>query len=104
VYRTYKLKEIIDRPDQLLREKMHCRVTIDLPITFEEANFIKEQFVPQYKLRELMLIPEKVDIETNIAPIDINFESVDTIVMNQINAIDSENYDKTLLLNIYQNL
>jgi hypothetical protein len=24
--------------------------------------------------------------------------------MNQINAIDSENYDKNLLLNIYQNL
>ncbi len=104
IYRTYKLSQIIDAPDKLLREKMHCRVTIDLPITFEEANFIKEQFMPQYKLRELMLIPEKVEVESAVNPIDITFESVDTIVMNQINNIDSDTYDKKLLLDIYNNL
>ena len=104
IYRTYKLSQIIDTPDKLLREKMHCRVTIDLPITFEEANFIKEQFVPQYKLRELMLIPEKVEVESAVNPIDITFESVDTIVMNQINNIDSDAYDKKLLLDIYNQL
>lgn len=104
IYRTYKLSQIIDTPDQLLREKMHCRVTIDLPITFEEANFIKEQFMPQYKLRELMLIPEKVEVESAVNPIDITFESVDTIVMNQINNIDSDTYDKKLLLDIYNDL
>lgn len=104
IYRTYKLSQIIDAPDALLKEKMHCRVTIDLPISFEEANFIKEQFIPQYKLRELMLIPEKVEIESNSVPIDINFESVDTIVMNQINAIESDSYNKAMLLNIYREL
>ena len=83
---------------------MHCRVTIDLPLSFEEANFVKEQFIPQYKLRELMLIPEKVEVESNAIAIDINFESVDTIVMNQINSIDSETYEKSLLLDIYKDL
>ena len=104
IYRLYKLSQIIDSPETLLREKMHCRVTIDLPITFEEANFIKEQFMPQYNLRELMLIPEKVEVESTVAPIDINFESVDTIVMNQINNIDSDAYDKKILIDIYSNL
>jgi len=104
IYRTYKLSQIIDTPDALLREKMHCRVTIDLPISFEEANFIKEQFIPQYNLRELMLIPEKVEVESNSVPIDINFESVDTIVMNQINAIESDSYNKAMLLDIYKDL
>ena len=104
VYRTYKLSQIIDKPDALLREKMHCRVTIDLSISFEEANFIKETFMPQYNLRELMLIPEKVDVDAQSTPIDINFESVDTIVMNQINAIDSDTYEKSLLLGIYNDL
>jgi DNA repair exonuclease SbcCD nuclease subunit len=103
-YRTYRLSQIIDNPDKLLREKMHCRVTIDLPITFEEANFIKEQFIPQFNLRELMLIPEKVEVDTATVAVDINFESVDTIVMNQIDAIDSDNYDKKLLMDIYHNL
>jgi hypothetical protein len=83
---------------------MHCRVTIDVNISFEEANFVKETFVPQYKLRELMLIPEKVEVDAQSAPIDINFESVDTIVMNQINAIDSDTFDKSMLLEIYNNL
>jgi hypothetical protein len=83
---------------------MHCRVTIDLPLSFEEANFIKETFMPQYKLRELMLIPEKVEVDANSTPIDINFESVDTIVMNQINAIDSDTFEKRLLLEIYNDL
>jgi DNA repair exonuclease SbcCD nuclease subunit len=103
-YRTFKLSQIIDKGDNLLRSKMHCRVTIDLPITFEEANFIKEQFIPQYNLRELMLIPEKVEVDSTSVPVDINFESVDTIVMNQISAIDSDSYDKKLLLDIYNNL
>jgi hypothetical protein len=104
IYRTYKLSQIIDSPETLLRPKMHCRVTIDLPITFEEANFIKEQFMPQYDLRELMLIPEKVEVDATSTPIDINFESVDTIVMNQINSIDSDSFDKSLLLEIYNDL
>ena len=104
VYRTYKLSQIIDAPEKLLRPKMHCRVTIDLPITFEEASFIKEKFMPEYDLRELMLIPEKVEVDANSTPIDINFESVDTIVMNQINAIDSDTFDKSLLLEIYNDL
>jgi hypothetical protein len=83
---------------------MHARVTIDLPISFEEANFIKETFMPQYDLRELMLIPEKVQVDSQATPIDITFESVDTIVMNQIQAIESDTYDKALLLDIYNNL
>lgn len=103
VFRTFKLSQIIDKPN-LLKEKMNARVTIDLPITFEEANFIKEQFIPQYKMRELMLIPEKVEVESNSTPIDINFESVDTIVINQITAIESESYDKSILLEIYKDL
>ena len=103
-FRTYKLSQVMDNPDGLLRKNMHCRVTIDLPISFEEANFIKENFIPQYNLRELMLIPEKVEVESNAVPIDMTFESVDTIVMNQINAIDSETYNRGLLLDIYRNL
>jgi len=104
IYRLYKLSQIIDNPEKLLKEKMHCRVTIDLPITFEEANFVRETFIPQYNLRELMLIPEKVEVESNSSPLDLTFESVDTIVMNQIDAIDSESYDKKLLLDIYKDL
>jgi hypothetical protein len=104
VYRTYKLSQIIDRPDELLRAKMHCRVTIDLPITFEEANFIKETMIPQYNLREMTLIPVKGDsVSDDSAQADLKFESVDKIILEGISNIESDFYDIKLLLEIYQN-
>ena len=104
VYRTMKLSELLENTDSVLREKMHVRATIDVEISFEEANFIKEELIPQYGLRELMMIPEKVEMDSQSEPVDLNFESVDTIVMNQLNQIESENYDQKILLDIYQNL
>ena len=103
-YRTYKLSEVISEPDRLLKEGMHCRVTIDIPITFEEANFIKETFIPQYNLREMHLVPTKADVNADLTAVDISFETVDTIVMSQIESIDTESFDKNLLMAIYQEL
>ena len=104
VFRTFKLSQLLEDPDKKLSENMNCRVTIDVPISFEEANYIKETLVPQYNLRELMLIPEKVEVEGNMEPVDLQFESVDTIVFNQIENLDTTNYEKKLLLDIYNEL
>ena len=83
---------------------MHARVNIDIDLSYEEANFIKETFIDTYKLRELSLIPKKeVDIVDGTQG-EIKFESVDTIVQNQLNAISSEHYDRNLLLDIYKHL
>jgi hypothetical protein len=57
-----------------------------------------------YKLRELSLLPKK---EVNVADVvqgEVTFESVDTIVQNQLNAISSEHYDRNLLLDIYRHI
>jgi hypothetical protein len=84
---------------------MHVKVSLDIAISYEEANFIKETFVSQYNLREMSLIPNKThDLNQDIAPGDIKFESVDQIVVDQITSIDSEFYDSRLLLEIYQSL
>ena len=104
VFRTFKLSQLLEDPDKKLSKNMNCRVTIDVPISFEEANYIKETLVPQYNLRELMLIPEKVEVEGNMEPVDLQFESVDTIVFNQIENLDTTNYEKKLLLDIYNEL
>jgi hypothetical protein len=42
---------------------------------------------------------EKYEIQGNV-----EFESVDQIVTNQLTAISSEHYDSKLLLDIYRNL
>lgn len=103
-FRTLKLSQLIDDADNILKSKMHLRVTLDIDISYEEASFIKEQFISNYDIRELTLIPEKKEVEIN-TNIDVQaFESVDQIVSNQLVNIESESYDTNVLLEIYRNL
>jgi hypothetical protein len=96
---------VIDNAKNLLSPGMHVRVQLDIEISYEEANFIKETFVKDYQLREMALIPNKSStVDTDMSPGEIKFESVDQIVTDQITAIESEFYDTKLLLKIYQNL
>jgi hypothetical protein len=84
---------------------MHVRVNLDIEISYEEANFIKETFIRDHDLREMALIPNKTaGVEEDLAPGEIKFESVDQIVIDQLTNIESEFYDNRLLLKIYQNL
>ena len=84
---------------------MHVRVNIDINISYEEATFIKETFIQSHKLREITLIPQKTtDLNQYEIQGNIKFESVDQIVTNQLINIDSNQFDKNLLLDIYQNL
>jgi hypothetical protein len=104
-YRVYTLSGILQSPESLLQKGMHCRVNIDVDISYEEATFIKETFVGTYNLRELTLIPVKhTDVGTDIMLGNIQLESIDTIVTSQLTAINSDHYNPALLLDIYRNL
>jgi DNA repair exonuclease SbcCD nuclease subunit len=103
-YRTIKLSQLIDEKDTLLKSRMYLRVTLDLPVSYEEASFIKETFINDYDCREITLIPHKQLEEINTELDIAQFESVDQIVSNEILAIDSDNFDKAMLLDIYNGL
>lgn len=104
-YRVHDLSTLIDHGDKLLLPNMHVRVQLDIDISYEEANFIKETFITQYNLREMSLMTNKrAALEEDMAPGDVKFESVDQIVTDQITRIESEFYDPKLLLQIYQAL
>lgn len=104
-YRVYGLSQVLTDSDGLLKPNMYARVMLDVPVSYEEANFVKETLATQYNLRELSLIANKnSDNEQHFMPADIKFESVDQIVTDQIINIDSEFYDTKLLLKIYQSL
>lgn len=104
-FRTIKLSELIDKQEDLLKSKMYLRVNLDIDISYEEANFVKETFHAQYDIREFGLIQEKASMETNVDDNpDVEFETVDQIVTDQLVSIDSETFDKKVLLEIYQDL
>ncbi len=83
---------------------MHLRVSLDIDISYEEANFLRETFIPEHKLREMTLIPMKLENTDQGNFEGLKFESVDQIIIDQINAIESKGFDKKLLLDIYNNL
>ena len=104
-FRTIKLSELIDKKDTVMKSKMHLKVHLDIDISFEEANFIKETYANEYDIREISLIQEKSNLDNAIDDsIDIKFESVDQIVTEQLINIESETIDKLVLLEIYRGL
>ena len=104
-YRVVDLSALIDHADQILKPNMHVRVNLDINVSYEEANFIKETFVNGYGIREISLLPKarNQDHENEYNETAV-FHSVDQIITEQLTSIDSEFYNKQLLLQIYQNL
>lgn len=103
-YRVYKLSDVLENPEGLLLPRTHVRIHIDVPISYEEAGFIRETLIPQYNLREMTLIPMKQEGVDSTEATNIKFESVDQILLESINSLESSHFDKSLLLSIYNSL
>jgi len=101
-YRTFSLKQLLDDHQNLLDEYTYARVKLDISISYEEANFIREKFAEQYDVRELQLIPIKEEEEYEGG--EITFESVDQIVIQQLETIESKSVDSQKLIDIYNSI
>jgi len=104
-YKVIKFSELINNTDAVLKPDMHIRVIIDVEVTYEELNFIKEEFIKKYNLRELSIMQDSKALQDDTNKgVEVKFESVDTIVLNQLATIESESFDRELLRKIYQDL
>lgn len=105
-YRIANLSKLIDNPDSVLTDNVHCRIILDVAISYEEANFIKETFAAQYDLRDITLVPSKKDSVDNEwdSDGDVEIENVDQIVLNQLGAITSETIRSETLIKLYNDL
>ena len=104
LYKVVNLSTLLDNADDILGPNMHVKVNLDIEVSYEEANFIKETFINKYHLREISLIPlkeQEFEQDNNEA---VSFNSVDTIISEQILAIESDFYKIPLLMEIYNNL
>lgn len=104
-FRNYNLSQILDNPEKLLLPDSYVKVNLDIDISFEESAFLRETLVPQYRLREMTLIPMKIDLETDSTDYsNTEFESVDAIIQKQIEELQEGAFDKKLLLDIYRSI
>lgn len=104
-FRTYNLSSVLNEPDQLLSKNMNVRINIDIDINYEESAYIRETLSSNYGLRETTLIPIKIDLEQDITDYsNLKFESVDSIIISQIEQLQQGSFDTQLLLSIYRSL
>lgn len=104
-FRSIKLSELIDKKSTIMKSKMYLKVDLDIDISFEEANFIKETFTNEYDIREISLIQDKINLDGTFDDSgEAKFESVDKIIVSSINAIESKEFDTRMLMEIYNNL
>lgn len=103
-YLSISLSSLLENPDMYLKPKSYLQVTLDVDITYEEASFLRETFMETYNIRELKLI-RKDEIEHTIEyEGDIDFLTVDQIVLSQLANIESDSFSSTKLIEIYDKL
>tara|TARA_Y100000758_G_scaffold295074_1_gene252684 strand:- start:107 stop:1120 length:1014 start_codon:yes stop_codon:yes gene_type:complete len=103
-YRSINLSKLLEDPETVLEPHSYIRVKVDLDISYEEANFIKENFADNYQIRDIALVPKQKDEHSQEVEGEIIFESVDQIVTNQLAKIESDTFENNILIEIYNNL
>jgi len=98
------LTALLENPDIYLKPKTYLQVTLDADITYEEAVFLRETFLTQYNVREFKLVRNQEDDLTKDYSGDITFKTVDQIVIESIDTIDSDTFSPDLLRKIYNDL
>lgn len=103
-YRTFTISEMLSEPDFYLEPNSICKIQIDMNLTMDEIGFIREIFTTGFNVREFNIIPNKkmaVDLDSDT---EYGTETVDEIVIDQINSLDFNNLKKELLIQIYLSL
>ncbi|CAM6053906.1 unnamed protein product [Sphagnum tenellum] len=105
LFRTMRLSELLDKPQALLRPGMTARVAMDIDISYEEAQLIKDTFITDYGLRKLELAPQtKSSVDNQEFSGEVIYQTVDQIVVDGLLSIDSVGLKAEKLVEIYKSL
>lgn len=103
-YIQMNLSDLLEDPDKYLLPKTFAKIELDVDLSYEDANFLRETLFDNYDIRELKLIPRS-EAEHEIEEHgDIKFVTVDQIVIDSIKTMDSESFDIGKLQQIYNDL
>lgn len=105
-YRTFTLSEMLNEPSYYIQDNVIAKVQIDIPVTMNEIVYIREVFSKLYNIREFNIVNSKKALQESLeyGEVETSTESVDEIVLKQIQEIDSPMFDKNLLMQIYTSL
>ena len=108
-YTKLKLTDILDDATGI-HTNARIKCIIDVPISYEESTFLRSKFMEDFGLREFSM-EESQDIsealkgtEVDLDSGDIHLDSVDDLVVQMINSIDTPHIENAMLAQIYQQL
>ncbi len=103
LYSSMNLSEILDRPEKLLRQNMTVRANIDVVLSYEEAQEIRDVLTKSFSLRKLELVNGKLE-EEEFNDTNVQFHTVDQIVIAGLESVQSSELSPARLIQIYNTL
>ena len=111
-YTKTVLSDLLDGTVELYpNSRVKCMV--DIPVSFEESNFLRTKYTEDYNLREFTL-EESLDLDQALTDTDVDIDwddadneqldSTDVLVQRMLESIDSDEISNDTLVKIYINL
>lgn len=103
-FRTANMSDVLEDPNFYLGKRVTAKVHLDVELTAEEISFIRETYKQYYEMTDFKTTGAKASAAALGTDDDIQVESVDQVVIDQINALDTNSLDKALLIELYNNV
>jgi DNA repair exonuclease SbcCD nuclease subunit len=103
-YRTMTLSQLLTEPDKMLCSKLTARVTLDLDISFEEAQLVRDEYLSKYNMRKIELIHQSTKQSVREQTGKIKFQSVNTTIVDGLMTVKSDTFRNDKLVEIYREL
>jgi DNA repair exonuclease SbcCD nuclease subunit len=102
LFSVAKLTDIMNDTDNLLKPKMTMKAYVDFPLTQEEKQELKDALVSTYSLRKMEIIDIKEEVNEQFQT-PVVFQTVDQMVQDGLQSIQSTSIKPAKLLDIYLN-
>jgi DNA repair exonuclease SbcCD nuclease subunit len=104
LFTKVNLSELLSAPQRFLKPKMTVRVITDIEINHEEARTLKDTFEKEYDLRKIEYAHAPKQESDQKFVTEINFQSVDQIVIDGLLSVESTGLSPNRLVEIYRSL
>lgn len=104
-YRTMKISEMLESPEEMVVSKSYIRASIDIDLSYDEAQFVKDVFTTHFKARKIDFIPiNKANVEDQEFDDAAVFQSIDQMVEAGLNSVQSGGISNETLIQLYRGL
>jgi DNA repair exonuclease SbcCD nuclease subunit len=103
-FRTMKVSELLSEPEKYILPRSYNRAFIDIDISYEEAQFLRETLLSQFDARKIDLIPVNKEEQNQDFDGNVAFQSVDQIVLEGLRSVQGHGIDTEELIRLYEEL